>query len=173
MTFCIGYVNIWNTSNERPIPYSPRVLAAIDNQAARRGAKNARRDAEKARYEKREKIAIVLAKIGMAATAAALFFGAFGDKLEVETASEKVTIYDTDPNSVTKQVCDSQKSLEEELGLPTEGSTSDKNNFWYGCIGTANSVIGKVERGSEVIVTVAKDVGGEVAIANIPDNKDS
>ena len=160
-------------SNERPIPYSPRVLAAIDNQAARRGAKNARRDAEKARYEKREKIAIVLAKIGMAATAAALFFGAFGDKLEVETASEKVTIYDTDPNSVTKQVCDSQKSLEEELGLPTEGSTSDKNNFWYGCIGTANSVIGKVERGSEGIVTVAKDVGGEVAIANIPDNKDS
>ena len=160
-------------SNERPIPYSRRVLAAIDNQAARRGAKNARRDAEKARYEKREKIAIVLAKIGMAATAAALFFGAFGDKLEVETASEKVTIYDTDPNSVTKQVCDSQKSLEEDLGLPTEGSTSDKNNFWYGCIGTANSVIGKVERGSEVIVTVAKDVGGEVAIANIPDNKDS
>lgn len=42
-------------SNERPIPYSPRVLAAIDNQAARRGAKNARRDAEKARYEEREK----------------------------------------------------------------------------------------------------------------------
>ncbi len=109
----------------------------------------------------------------MAATAVALFFGTLGDKLEVETASDKVTIYDTDPKSVTKQVCDSQKSLEEELGLPTEGSTSDKNNFWYGCIGTANSVIGKVERGSEVIVMVTKDVGGEVAIANIPDNKDS
>lgn len=145
----------------------------MDRQATKKDAERARRDAENARYEERKKIATVLAKIGMAATAAALFFGAFGDKLEVETASDKVTIYDTDPKSVTKQVCDSQKSLEEELGLPTEGSTSDKNNFWYGCIGTANSVIGKVERGSEVTVTVAKDVGGEVAIANIPDNKDS
>mgnify|MGYP000898647785 CR=1 FL=1 len=150
---------------------SPRVLAAIDNQAARRDAEKARRDAENAR--ERNKITAALAKAGMAATAIALALGLFGDKLDTKAASGKVIIYNTDPNSVTEQICGKQKSLEEELGLSTEGSTSSKNDFWNGCRGTARSVIGEVERGSEVRVTVTKDALGEVAVAKVSDNKNS
>lgn len=146
---------------------SSRVLATIDREAAERAV----RDAKNAR--ERNKITAALAKTGMAVAAIALALGLFGDKLDTEAASGKVIIYDTDPKSVTEQVCEKQKSLEEDLGLPTEGSTSSKNDFWNGCRGTARSVIGKVERGSEVTVIVTKDALGEVAVAKVSDNKNS
>lgn len=158
-------------SNEQPIKYSPRVLAAIGRQADKKDAERAVRYAENAR--ERNEITAALAKTGMAAAAIALALGLFGDKLDIEAASGKVIIYNTDPNSVTEQICGKQKSLEEELGLSTEGSTSSKNDFWNGCRGTARSVIGKVERGSEVRVTVTKDALGEVAVAKVSDNKNS
>lgn len=80
--------------------------------------------------EKGNKITAALAKTGMAAAAIALALGLnFGDKLDTEAASGKVIIYNTDPNSVTEQICSSKSHRGRDWDYQQKGLHIVKTTF--------------------------------------------
>ena len=92
------------------------------------------------------------------------------DKLTEKTASAEITIYD--PKNAREQICDTQATLEESLGLPK----STSYDTFRGCGVTANMVT-KTEEGlkpgDKVRIDVTADAFGEAAAAEKVKDQDS
>lgn len=105
-----------------------------------------------------------LTKMAAGALAVAMAIGGIVGlgKLTEKTASAKITIYD--PKNAQEQICSTQATLEESLGLPK----STSYDTFRGCEETANMVT-KTEEGlkpgDKVKVTVTANAFGEMAAA--------
>lgn len=187
MTFCIGYVNIWNMSKEQPTLQKDDLTALIDEIYPKRttgitdlldavfpksdGYDDTRVIAE-ARTDKERSISAtpeennknLPAKIAVGALAVAMAIGGIVGlgKLTERTASAKITIYD--PKNAQEQICSTQATLEESLGL----AKSNSYDTFRGCEGTAN-MLTETEEGlksrDKVRVIVTTNAFGEAAVA--------
>lgn len=103
-----------------------------------------------------------LAKMVVGALAAAVAIGGIVglDKLTEKTASAEITIYD--PKNAREQICDTQATLEESLGLPK----STSYDSFRGCDGTTDIAAKEgLEPGDKVRIDVTTDAFGEAAAA--------
>ncbi|MCG5095016.1 hypothetical protein MBN60_02300 [Candidatus Saccharibacteria bacterium] len=92
-----------------------------------------------------------LTKIAVGALAAAMAIGGIVglDKLTGRTASAEITIHN--PEKAREQICDTQATLEESLGLPK----STSYDTFRGCDGTTDMVTKEgLNPGDEVEITV-------------------
>lgn len=111
-------------------------------------------------------------KIAVGALAAAMAIGGIVglDKLTEKTASAEITIYD--PKNAREQICDTQATLEESLGLPK----STSYDSFRGCDGTTDMAT-KTEEGlkpgDKVRIDVTADAFGEAAAAEKVKDQDS
>ena len=106
-------------------------------------------------------------KIAVGALAAAMAIGGIVglDKLTEKTASAEITIYD--PKNAREQICDTQATLEESLGLPK----STSYDTFRGCDGTTDMVTeteGGLKPGDEVEI----DVTAGAAAAKVKNRND-
>lgn len=91
-------------------------------------------------------------------------------KLTEKTASAKITIYD--PKNAQEQICSTQATLEESLGLPK----STSYDTFQGCEVTTNMATeteGGLESGDEVTVIVTADAFSETATAEKVENRNN
>ena len=103
-----------------------------------------------------------LTKMAAGALAAAMAIGGIVglDKLTEKTASAGITIYD--PKNAREQICDTQATLEESLGLPK----STSYDSFRGCDGTTDMAAKEgLEPGDKVRIDVTTDAFGEAAAA--------
>ena len=112
------------------------------------------------------------AKIAVGALAVAMAIGGIVGlgKLTEKTASAKITIYD--PKNAQEQICSTQVTLEESLGL----TKSNSYDTFRGCEGTASMVTETeegVNPGDEVKVTVTTNAFGEMTMAEKVKDQDS
>ena len=107
-------------------------------------------------------------KIAVGTLAVAMAIGGIVglDKLTEKTASAEITIYD--PKNAQEQICSTQATLEESLGLPK----STSYDSFRGCEATANMVT-KTEKGLEsgdkVEITVTTGAAAAKKVEN-PNN---
>ena len=109
------------------------------------------------------------AKIAVGALAVAMAIGGIVGlgKLTEKTASAEITIYD--PKNTQEQVCSTQATLEESLGL----TKSNSYDTFRGCEGTANMVTETeegVNPGDKVKVTVTTNAFSATAAAEKVEN---
>ena len=108
-----------------------------------------------------------LTKIAVGALAAAMAIGGIVglDKLTGRTASAEITIHN--PEKAREQICDTQATLEESLGLPK----STSYDTFRGCDGTTDMVTeteGGLKPGDEVEI----DVTAGAAAAKVKNRND-
>lgn len=113
-----------------------------------------------------------LTKMAAGALAVAMAIGGIVGlgKLTEKTASAKITIYD--PKNAQEQICSTQATLEESLGLPK----STSYDTFRGCEETANMVTETkegVDPGDKVKITVTTNAFGETAAAEKVKDQDS
>ena len=114
-----------------------------------------------------------LTKMAAGALAVAMAIGGIaglGELTTGKTASAKITIYD--PKKAQEQICSTQATLEESLGLPK----STSYDTFRGCEGTTNMVTeteGGLKPGDEVKITVTTNAFGEAAAAEKVKDQDS
>ena len=109
------------------------------------------------------------AKIAAGVLAVAMTIGGIVGlgKLTEKTASAKITIYDT--KNAQEQICSTQATLEESLGLAKSNSYDTSR----GCEVTTNMVTkteGGLKSGDEVVVTVTTDAFSGAAAAKKVEN---
>ena len=114
----------------------------------------------------------LITKIAVGALAAVMTIGGIVGlgKLTEKTASAKITIYDT--KNAQEQICSTQATLEESLGLAKSNSYDTSR----GCEETTNMVTkteGGLKSGDEVVVTVTTDAFSGAAAAEKVKNQDS
>lgn len=111
-------------------------------------------------------------KIAVGALAVAMAIGSIVGlgKLTEKTASAKITIYD--PKNVQEQICSTQATLEESLGLPR----STSYDTFRGCGVTTNMVTeteGGLKPGDEVKIDVTANAFGGAAAAEKVENRNN
>lgn len=104
-------------------------------------------------------------KIAVGALAAAMTIGGIVglDKLTGKTASAEITIYD--PKNAQEQICNTQATLEESLGLPK----STSYDTFRGCEVTTN-MTGELKQGDKVKIDVTANAFGGAAAAEKVEN---
>ena len=113
-----------------------------------------------------------LTKMAAGALAVAMAIGGIAGlgKLTEKTTSAEITIYD--PKNAQEQICSTQATLEESLGLPKSTSYAT----FRGCEETANMVTETkegVNPGDKVKITVTTNAFGEAATAEKVKDQDS
>ena len=101
-------------------------------------------------------------KIAVGALAAAMAIGGIAglNELTGRTASAEITIHN--PEKAREQICDTQATLEESLGLPK----STSYDSFRGCDGTTDMAAKEgLEPGDKVRIDVTTDAFGEAAAA--------
>ena len=143
------------------------VFTKSDSYSSTSATPEARTDEEiSATPEKNNKNLPTKIAVGTLAVAMAIG-GIVGlDKLTEKTASAEITIYD--PKNAQEQICSTQATLEESLGLPK----STSYDSFRGCEATANMVT-KTEKGLEsgdkVEITVTTGAAAAKKVEN-PNN---
>ena len=82
------------------------------------------------------------------------------DKLTEKTASAEITIYD--PKNAREQICNTQATLEESLGLPK----STSYDSFQGC-GVTAKMATEAKKGDTVRITVTANAFGKTAAAEV------
>ena len=107
-----------------------------------------------------------LTKMAAGALAVAMAIGGIVglDKLTEKTASAEITIYD--PKNAREQICDTQATLEESLGLPK----STSYDSFRGCDGTTDMATKEgLDPGDKVEITVTTGAAAAKEVEN-PNN---
>lgn len=101
-------------------------------------------------------------KIAVGALAAAMAIGGIVglDKLTEKTTFAEITIHN--PEKAREQICSTQATLEESLGLPK----STSYDSFQGCGVTAN-MVAEAKKGDNVRIYVTANVFGKMAAAEI------
>ena len=141
------------------------VFTKSDSYSSTSAAPEARTDEKiSATPEKNNKNLPTKIAVGVLAVAMAIG-GIVGlDKLTGKTASAEITIYD--PKNAREQICDTQATLEESLGLPK----STSYDSFRGCDGTTDMATKEgLDPGDKVEITVTTGAAAAKKVEN-PNN---